>query len=280
MRVFLNCILKVGVIAFLNIANGAETVKPDSARQGITRPVTTPEVDPEQLRGLTPQDFASMTLQDIRLKSAYIDLFSAGLHHFQEGDDPLTNHRVAALHDLKRRGTAATPMLLELCAENKDSYVEGDIIFGIIQIPSIDPKKYLEYARQAVRERGAILSDYGSYASILATLGSAEDVKLLKQWALQRPYVSSDIRIQLQAAKFLRPEMKEIIGDTDKQPGEQGWVPKAQTSPSGTDAAGPIPDSPWLTGHQLAQWFFWVSVALAVFFVAKFGWSITHKKSR
>ncbi len=35
-----------------------------------------------------------------------------------------------------------------------------------------------------------------------------------------------------QAAKFLRPEMKEVMGDADVQPGELSWVPKTQTSPS------------------------------------------------
>ncbi len=107
--------------------------------------------------------------------------------------------------------------------------------------------------------------------------------------------------IAQQSAARLRPEYYRLFGDgrwrdairafdaeIAKRQRTKGFAPTFATplpgypvpkdNPAKTTEENSRPEHGWFTGDQLAQWFFWASVGLALFVAVKVGWRITHKK--
>ena len=121
---------------------------------------------------------------------------------------------------MRRRGDSITPLLLELARQNQDTMFESSLLVKIEEIGNVDLNPYLKYARTLLRERTQTMnSTLAECASkLLANHGSKQDMDLLQQVILERPYVARGVSDKLKLLErrlnktqpMMRPEAKEI----------------------------------------------------------------------
>jgi hypothetical protein len=167
--------------------------------EGITRPLEQVLLDSSALKGITKDQLAAMPLDDPLLRLAYSDLF-----HSEVVDtfDPkrLSAEARAALEDIRARGDAVTPLLLDMMAKNQYTPLESVILYFVPEIGRIQLAPFLNYARQTIRTRTFEISSStaGSCAHLLAYHGEENDVALLRWLSETRPYVAPDVSSKIQ----------------------------------------------------------------------------------
>lgn len=190
-------LLVIGLIASLRSEEPDLTVSKD---YGISRRMTTELVDDALLKNLRESDYAKRTLNDPVLQSAYIRVF-LNVMDVTTGEG-LRPELAAALNDLKRRGNTVAPVLLKLMKENPYSPFE-DAALAAIYIDTIDPKPFIEYARDALKTRWETLppGTVGRIAYLLIHKGVPSDLDLLREVVKKRPYLTDPIESEITAAK-------------------------------------------------------------------------------
>ncbi len=252
--------------------------------QGISKSFNNAWADLESDRALREKDYRKMPIDDERLKAAYFDVFQHPLIFLRAGPPRESNSQFDALLDMKRRGVEATPMLMEMCRENPYTPLEASVLGNLPALPEIPPEPFLEYARTGVKERGDMATHYaGSYATLLASEGTAADVAMLKAWAKQRPIVAPYIVAGLDYGTLHRKRKgTELVlpPDSGDPIGSPSTINPAAQNSDKTKEENSDREHAWFPGRRFSQWFFWLSVGLAVYFAGKIWWSITHKKTR
>lgn len=199
-----------GLVPVLVRANEQAIIEADltvSKDYGVTKPVITPMVPEDDLNDLTEKNFAKMSLDDIRLQTAYIVVFQS-----VDSRDPMTTTLsgaiAAARADLYRRGNNAAPLLLKFLRANPYSRIEGLIMATVGSIPRMELAPFVEQARVAVKERGMTMNpgNAGAIATFLVRNGDATDWDLLKKWAVDRPYLESVIKDTLTHGEWVRSQ--------------------------------------------------------------------------
>jgi hypothetical protein len=150
----------------------------------------------EDLSAYDEADFAKMSLDDIRLKVAYHQLFLSSISGKFQNKQP---EIIAALADVRKRSNSATPMLLKLMDENQETGFESSILASIAEVGTINIEPYLEYARKVLRERTETMNGVlvACAAQLIADHGTKQDAELLK-WVMEtRPYVADAITRKL-----------------------------------------------------------------------------------
>lgn len=200
---------------FLPVNAAEEIVEPDltvSKDYGLSRRMTTKLVDDSKLRGLSEADYSLMSLDDPLLQAAYVNVFLQSMGP-DIGATLARPEIAAAFNDLKRRGDAAVPLLLKLMQENPYSDFESFAINDVSYIDTIDPKPFLEYARNALETRWDKMNPgfVGRITSLLIHKGDASDIERLHELIKKRPYITHTIEIELQAAR--RPGGRLYVKD-------------------------------------------------------------------
>ena len=195
----------------------------------------------EHFQGATKgiEDFSVLSTDDVALKVAYRRVFQCIDGDEFGSDEPET---VAAFADLKRRGNAATPMLLKLMQQHQENSFESSILSGITAVDTIDPQPFVEYARAVLRERTATMNGFlaGQAARLLQKRGSSEDLKLLKWVVETRPYVAALVQPSIRALDLRLAAEKSAEGrpSKGKPSSEEGTTKGIEASPG-----QPAPDS-------------------------------------
>jgi hypothetical protein len=153
----------------------------------------------EHLHGMTAEKMAKMSLDDPLLRYAYIQVFLRNLRE----PDTLEPEQALILEDLRRRGNAITPLLLELARQNQETMFESALLDEIAEVGNIDLNLYLEYARSLLRERTQTMNaSLARWASmLLANHGSKQDLVLLEQVISERSFTARGITESLEVLK-------------------------------------------------------------------------------
>jgi hypothetical protein len=147
------------------------------------------------LDGLNEASYAKMSFDDIRLKNAYVSIFTSSLGGFGN----LRPEIVAALIDMRKRGDSVTPLLLKLMDENQETGFELSVLVAVPAVGTINLEPYLDYARKVLRERTQFMSAglAGGAANLLAEHGTKEDAELM-EWVMgQRPWLADSVTRKL-----------------------------------------------------------------------------------
>lgn len=185
------CCLIFGVASH---AGADVEIKPeDENLAGKNRPLSQEyhQFDRDDLRGMTAEKLANMSLDDPLLRYAYIHTFLlnyGGLANLEPAD-------ALILEDMRRRGESITPLLLELARQNQDSMFESRLLNRIAEVGNIDLEPYIEYARTLLQERTQTMnSSLAECASLfLANHGSEQDLALLKKVIEERSYTARGV---------------------------------------------------------------------------------------
>jgi hypothetical protein len=157
------------------------------------------QFEPENLHGMTAEKLAKMSLDDPLLRYAYIQVFlqNAG------GLANLEGEHLLILSDMRRRGDAITPLLLELARQNQETMFEDALLNSIAEVGNIDLEPYLEYARNVLQERtqtmNATLAEYASL--LLANHGTKQDLAILELVIAERSYTARGVTQSLNVFK-------------------------------------------------------------------------------
>ncbi len=154
------------------------------------------QVNKIELDGLNETSYAEMSFDDIRLKNAYVSVFTSSLGG---GFGNLRPEIVAALIDMRKRGDSVTPLLLKLMDENQETGFELSVLAAIPAVGTIKLEPYLDYARKVLRERTHSMSAglAGCAAGLLERHGTKEDAELMK-WVMEtRPWVFDSVTRKL-----------------------------------------------------------------------------------
>jgi hypothetical protein len=166
------------------------------------------QFEPEHLHGMTAEKLAKTSLDDPLLRYAYIQVFLQNVG----GLDNLEPEQSVVLADMRRRGEAITPLLLELARQNQETIYEVALLDRIDQVGTINLDPYLEYARNLLRERTQTMNySLAEWASgLLSRHGSQEDVKLLERVLEERPYVTLGVSESLKIFKNRLNRPKQV----------------------------------------------------------------------
>ena len=179
------------VMAQATVTHAADPAIPP---QGLNRPLPAEMcVDSRNLAGLDEKAYAKMSLDDPLLHLAWSDLLLTMPAHY--GDEP---HPRAALADLRRRGDSATPMLLKLMYDNRDSNFES-AGFGAITVGHLHPQPFVEYAQQMLRERTLSAKAGNALMAVMIMLdyGDKADRELVEWYTKARPYLGPAVRVKM-----------------------------------------------------------------------------------
>ena len=246
------------------MAQATATHAADSAipLRGLHRPLPAEMVvDSRNLGGLDERAYARMSPDDPLLHLAWWHLLGGMLPHY--GDEPTPR---AALADLRRRGDSATPILLKLMSDNRDSDFEC-CAFSAINLAHLNPQPFLDYAQQMLRER--TLSSYSENAlravMVLLEHGEKADRDLVEWYALARPYLGPDIRLEMwshdqsRGIKYPQPRVEDtpvatVVLPPPPPPHRKPLPPRNEGSKTGVVAII------WLIVGVIALAFVWLAM--------------------
>lgn len=226
-----NKLIICGLLIGLAIHASADVeMKPEDENQtGRNRPLSQAyqQFDRDDLRGMTAERLAKMSLDDPLLRHAYINIF---LRNIRE-PDTLEPEEAAVLEDMRRRGDSITPLLLELARENQDSIFESALLDQISEVENIDLEPYLQYARTLLRERTQTINyTLAECASLfLANHGSKQDLALLEEVIAERSYTARGVAKSLEVFKRRLERLERM---------KQATRPKLREKPSASSVAG------------------------------------------
>ena len=132
-----------------------------------------------RLAGLTAAKAAALGLDDPLLRLAYAELFIASF----DGDSEIPRWYSVAQADLRRRGDAATPLLLWLFDVHPSQQFREGLLLQIDSFPEIHTAPYVVAARnywQTLQMKTPPRTCY-SIGRLLSRHGSEEDLKILEE---------------------------------------------------------------------------------------------------
>jgi hypothetical protein len=210
-----------------------------------------------ELKGLDEHAYSQMSLDDIRLKTAYVEVFLSTFGDFF----PLKPELNAALTDMRKRGDSITPLLLKLMDENQETGFEFSLLLDIPRVETIKLEPYLDYARNVLRERTHTMSAglAGSAAQLLAHHGTKEDAELLK-WVMEtRFYVKDSITRKLDELnrRLGLPKQSTGVSLSNNQIETQSLEAKEQTN-----AQQPSPNVEKVS--RSLSWVAWILLSIVI----------------
>jgi len=208
------------------------------------------------LRNLKVDQLSKLPIGDPLLRLAYADLMASELmlqiysrsqnidYSFYPAWD------VAALEDLRKRGDAVTPVLLDIATKNPNSGFETGVI-GNAPYVIKDLNPYLEYARNVLRNRTMEMNSSvaGTVAELLVRRGTPDDVERLRGLIKTRPYLTATIEGQLRHAAVFQAAKADADNSKPKatpeiMPPAPKKVPESKPS-SLTPSEEPTSSMPW-----------------------------------
>lgn len=216
--------------------------------------------------GLTESEVASLPIGDPNLRVAYYFL----VKYSQQGAelvDERTPEMVSVLNDLRRRGSTATPLLIDLMEKNQNTHLEYMIPYIITRIDTIEKEPYVEYLRRVIRTRPNEINATAFETAVMMFLqfGNAEDVKLCKELEAKRPFLSYALQHALDSHALSLPKLEQNRNSNSDQ-SEQEQISmnsRPGLEPGAAPAAGHSAVSPaasqstniksrWLIGFVIA----------------------------
>jgi hypothetical protein len=223
----------------------------DQNKTGLYRPWSEEflQANPEHLYGMTAEKLAKMSLEDSLLRYAYIQIFLQNVG----GLENLESEHALALADMRKRGEAITPLLLELAKQNQDTMFEPRLFNRIADVGTVNLEPYLEYARALLRERTQTMnSTLAECASkLLANHGSKQDLALLEQVISERPYVARGVSEKLKILKNRLERSRQatrpiLRGESSPSEAATGNVAEKATKQSVANRNGNISTKSWM----------------------------------
>lgn len=223
---------------------------------GLAHEVESVLQDSTPIRNLTSEQFAKLSIDDPLLRLAYADLIASELMLQIYTRSQTINYsaypawHVAALEDMKKRGDAVTPVLLDIATKNPNSGFETGVLCNApYVIKNVNP--YLEYARDVLQTRTMEMNSSvaGSVAELLVRRGTPDDVERLRSLIKTRPYLTATIEGQLrhaavfQAAKDAASDAKKTITPSLELPAPKKAT--AATPTALTPSEEPTSSTPW-----------------------------------
>ncbi len=156
------------------------------------------------LQALSDEVLLKMPLDDPLLRTAYAEVINAESRPPEWGE--------AVWRDLTRRGNDAIPLMLSLFRENPDTIFRDELMTKIIHVRTIDPKPFLNEARQLFRKEGQNLPLRTRYAmaELFEKRGTAADMEILKMMDYD-PTTNSEHGLDL--SSYIRGMNKRLAED-------------------------------------------------------------------
>ncbi len=225
--------------------------------QGLATEVEASLQDITPLKNITAEQLSKLKIDDPLLRMAYAQLMGSLLiMQLYPPRRPIDYSAyppwdVAALEDLKKRGDAVTPVLLDIATKNPNSGFEvGVLVHAPLVVKDLNP--YLQYARNILQTRTMKMDSgvAGAVAELLIRRGTPDDVEKLRNLIRVRPYLTGTIEAQLQHAAVFQPTRNDA---PDTKPRLTPSIEPPPTSkktseikPSSTSPSGePTPSAPW-----------------------------------
>lgn len=213
--------------------------------------------DVAPLKNITAEQLSKLNIGDPLLRMAYAHLMVSQLiMQLYPPRRPIDysaypSWDVAALEDLKKRGDAVTPVLLDIAAKNPNSGFEvGVLVHAPLVVKDLNP--YLQHARNILQTRTMEMDSgvAGAVAELLVRRGNSDDLERLRNFVSTRPYLAGTIEDQMRHAAIFQAA-KEAASDpeTGISPPvvELPTLPKSATfKPAGpAPSEEPAATTPW-----------------------------------
>ena len=227
----------------------------------------------------------SLPLDDPKLRLAYAILSL----NFQGAVSERPQIR-AIRKDLQRRGGAATPLLLDIMDKNRNTDLEYLVPEGA-HLMGFKTEPYLNYFRRMIRTRPMEVngSAFEMVTDFFFDYGTSEDVQMMKELAVRRPYLLPSLQTSYEHQSRKVPAQQQP-GDTDAakvlpnpEDAKRVGPPPPVDKPHG-GIASPLPavETPALTSGEATLfsggWAAWAGVAIALAAIAAWMVMRSHAK--
>ena len=224
------------------------------------------------LEALDETKLANLDLSDPLLKSAYLQMFLRRYGVTAPWQD-------AVRKDLLRRGDAATPLLLQLFAENNGDQFRSELLRDIDQLPTINLTPFLQTARNLFKSDGLLIPARTCYAMarLFERHGDAHDLEILNEL---RNHPDKEVTLILKPA-IIRMEHRlqsEHIKENPNATSEKSDVTEQMTKSDSAKLHAPMPTGEPLTTPQ-SNGKLLLLTSLAVVAVSYLFWFLMRSKT-
>ena len=223
-------------------------------------------------RGTTEAELESLSLDDPKLRIAYVALANVGA--LKAANNPLPHMR-AALNDLRRRGDAATPLLLDIMDKNQNTSYEHAIPDVAKAVGTIKMGPYVDYFRRMIQTRPMEInaSAFESATELFFVYGTTEDLDLVKKLAVRRPYLADALERTLELMNRWAARKKSSGTLPNPDDAKRVWPPAPVDKPNGKTAIPPAALAiPAPTSGEsvplLGGWALWGGIAAVLVVIA------------
>jgi hypothetical protein len=203
-------------------------------------------------KGMTGNQLMDLPLSDPKLRLSYFWLIRSA-NGGPEITDQRTPEMVEVLKDVKRRGDSATPLWLDIMANNHDSHLECMIPHVIARVETINMTPYVDYLRKMIQTRGDTIN--GTACEVALDLffkhGNKEDVQMVEDLARKRPFLAPFVQTVIEQegrrhagprtkpsgiASSPAPSQAEVQEGPDKDPQTNRLPPEPPEEPASSTA--------------------------------------------